>query len=92
MRKLLLCLMSVMTFALVGTTSAKDDRVNVGVEIWIEPGQSRDDIYGWFEQAAENGMRTARLFLMWNFIEISPGVFDFTLYDYAFDAAERFGD
>lgn len=66
-------------------------RIDVGAEIWIEPGQSREDIDGWFRTAADNGMLSVRLFLMWNYIETSPGEFDFSLYDCAFDAAERYG-
>lgn len=65
--------------------------ITVGAEIWIEPGQTREQIDEWFRLSAENGMMSARLFLMWNYIETEPNKFDFTLYDYAFDAAERYG-
>ena len=67
------------------------ERINVGAEIWIEPGQTEQQIDNWFSLAAQNGMKSARLFLMWNYIESEKGKYDFKLYDIAFDAAERYG-
>lgn len=89
MRILKTCLTALL--ALLCTAGFSQKRIDVGAEIWIEPGQSREDIDGWFRLAADNKMLSARLFLMWNYIETAPGKFDFTLYDYAFDAAERYG-
>lgn len=40
------------------------ERINVGAEIWIEPGQTEQQIDNWFSLAAQNGMKSARLFLM----------------------------
>lgn len=65
--------------------------INVGAEIWIEPGQTEQDIDGWFALAADNGMKSVRVFLMWNYIEQQKGKWDFRLYDAAFDAADRHG-
>lgn len=67
------------------------ERIDVGAEIWIEPGQTPAQIDGWFRLAADNGMRSARLFMMWNYIESTPGHYDFALYDAAFTAAQRYG-
>jgi beta-galactosidase len=62
----------------------------VGAQIWVEPGQKPSDIDGWFKTLADAHMPVARLFLMWNYIETAPGVWDFRLYDEAFRAAERY--
>ena len=63
----------------------------VGAQVWIEPGQSREEIDHWFKILAEHRMPCARLWLMWNYIETEPDEWDFTLYDQAFDAAAKYG-
>jgi beta-galactosidase len=64
---------------------------NIGAQIWIEPGQTKQEIDDWFKLAAQNKMYSARLFIMWNYIEKKSGQFDFTLYDWAFEAANKYG-
>jgi beta-galactosidase len=59
--------------------------------VWIEPGQTPEQIDRWFALLAEHGMPRARLFIMWNYVETGPGTWDFSLYDQAFAAAERHG-
>ena len=61
----------------------------LGAQVWIEPGQTPDQIDGWFRTLAESRMPVARLFLMWNQLEPAPGRWEFSLYDAAFAAAER---
>ena len=61
----------------------------LGAQIWIEPGQRPEDIDRWFKMLSDGRMPVARLFLMWNYIEREPGLWDFRLYDLAFRAAER---
>lgn len=63
----------------------------VGAEIWIEPGHTEAQIDGWFGQLARHGFACARLLLVWQYLERARGVYDFTLYDWAFRAAERHG-
>ena len=82
---------AILLFVLFRFSSGAQERIDVGAEIWIEPGQTQTQIDDWFRLACENRMFSVRLFMMWNFIETSPGTFDFTLYDYAFDAADKYG-
>ncbi|HYN90403.1 MAG TPA: beta-galactosidase [Thermoleophilaceae bacterium] len=63
----------------------------IGAQVWIEPGQTPDEIDGWFRTLAESGMPVARLFLMWNYLEPAPGRWEFALYDAAFASAARHG-
>jgi beta-galactosidase len=63
----------------------------IGAQIWIEPGQTSEDCDLWFKILAEHHMPCARLWLMWNYIEIEPDIWDFTLYDQAFNAAVKYG-
>ena len=69
---------------------AQGARPLVGAQIWIEPGQKPDDVERWFRTLAEARMPVARLFIMWNYVEREPGVWDFALYDAAFRAAEKY--
>ena len=63
----------------------------IGAQVWIEPGQKKKDIEHWFKIMADHKMPCARLFLMWNYIEMKRGEWDFSLYDFAFDAAKKNG-
>lgn len=62
----------------------------LGAQIWIEPGQRPEEVERWFKTLADARMPVARLFLMWNYVEREPGVWDFELYDRAFRAAEKY--
>lgn len=66
-------------------------RIDVGAELWIEPSQSEAEVEGWVKRMADNKMRSIRTFIMWNFVETSPKVYDFHLYDTLFRAAEKYG-
>src|SRR5512141_2713535 len=62
----------------------------LGAEIWIEPGQTPQQVDGWFRELAEEHMPVARIFMMWADLETAPGQWDYTLYDRAFRAAEKY--
>jgi beta-galactosidase len=64
-------------------------RPQLGAQIWIEPGQTPIEIDGWFAQLESAHMPVARLFMMWTYLETSPGQWDFSLYDAAFRSAEK---
>lgn len=66
------------------------DRLSLGAEIWIEPGQTPSQIDAWFRDLAVSNMPVARLFLMWPYLESPPNEWNFTLYDTAFRAAEKY--
>jgi hypothetical protein len=63
----------------------------IGAEVWIEPGQTNAEIDHWFKTLSDHKMPCARLFIIWNYIEIHPDLWDFSLYDQAFDAASKYG-
>mgnify|MGYP005844387609 CR=1 FL=1 len=62
----------------------------LGAQVWIEPGHTDEEIDNWFKILDEQEMPVARLFIMWNYIEHERGEWDFSLYDKAFDAAEKY--
>lgn len=86
---LLVSMMSIT--ALLGTTPAYSaDRPLLGAEIWIEPGQTPAQIDTWFRDLADSHMPVARLFLMWPYLEPAPDQWNFSLYDAAFQSAEKY--
>ncbi len=62
----------------------------IGAQVWIEPGQTPSQIDGWFHELAQAHMPVARVFLMWSYLEVAPGQWDYSLYDEAFRAAEKY--
>jgi beta-galactosidase len=60
-----------------------------GAQIWIEPGQTPEQIDGWFATLEAGHMPVARLFMMWSYLEPRPDGWDWSLYDAAFRSAER---
>ncbi len=86
--------LSLFLLLLVGgglTTISAQERIDVGAELWIEPSQTEAEVDGWVKTMADSKMRSARVFLMWNYIETAPKKYDFHLYDALFRAAERYG-
>ena len=88
-KKLLLGMMGMMTLPGLWPAYAAD-RPLLGAEIWIEPGQTPLQIDTWFRDLADSHMPVARVFLMWPDLEPAPDKWDFTLYDAAFRAAEKY--
>ena len=62
-----------------------------GAQVFVEPGQSPEQIGRFFSILKENGMTVARIRMFGAHIMKPDGSHDFTLYDAAFDAAERNG-
>lgn len=63
----------------------------IGAEIFIEPGQKPKEIDIWFKKLHECGMNVTRIRMFENYMHLSDGSWDFTLFDYAFNAAEKYG-
>lgn len=88
--KIIKTFLTLFTACLFQVSSAFAQLPEIGGEVWIEPGQTKEQIDTFFRIMKENKMTTARMFIMWNQIETDPGVFDFTPYDMAFEAAEKY--
>ncbi len=76
--------------SILATSQQTPVRPLLGAQIWLEPGQTSQQIDAWFKTLADEHMPVARLFLMWNYMEVAPGQWDFSLYDAAFRAAEKY--
>jgi beta-galactosidase len=62
----------------------------LGAEVYLEPGQTAAQIDNWVKTLSDNKMPVARVFMMWNYLEPKPDVWDFTLYDELFKAANKY--
>ncbi|KGE18799.1 beta-galactosidase [Paenibacillus wynnii] len=66
-------------------------RSRLGCQVWLEPDDTEERVGRLFEAAHMSGLGWVRLFLMWPWIEEKPGVWDFNVFDYAFNAAAKYG-
>lgn len=62
-----------------------------GAQIFIEPGQTQPQIESWFKTLSENGMTVCRIRMFESYMLQPDGNWDFTLFDYAFRAADKHG-
>jgi hypothetical protein len=63
----------------------------VGAQVFIEPGQTQPMIEGWFKTLKDNGMSVCRIRMFESYMLQSDGSWDFTLFDHAFRAADKYG-
>ena len=73
-----------------------DENVNaepimIGAEIFIEPGQTKAEILGWFRALKASGMELTRIRMFESYMHRKDGSWDFTLFDQAFEAGEQYG-
>lgn len=64
---------------------------SIGAQVYIEPGQTAEEIEGWFSIMAEYDMTVCRIRMDETHMAQADGTWDFALYDAAFEAAERHG-
>lgn len=62
----------------------------IGAQVFIEPGQTPQDIEKWFQILNENGMKVCRIRMFETHFHHPDGSWDFSLYDQAFRAAEKY--
>ncbi len=90
-RYLIAVLLMVVFWTPVSKTEQVSTAPEFGAQVWIEPGQTEEEVDRWFQMLVEHDMPVARFFIMWDYIEPEPGEWDFHLYDRAFDAAQKYG-
>lgn len=62
-----------------------------GAQVFIEPGQTQQQIEDWFKTLSENRMTVCRIRMFESYMLQPDGSWDFTLFDYAFRAADKYG-
>ncbi len=63
----------------------------LGAEFFLNNSETRDSISRHFQLMAETGLTVARIFTIWDQVEHEEGRWDFTRYDWIYDAAARNG-
>ncbi|MCS7004603.1 MAG: beta-galactosidase [Cytophagales bacterium] len=61
-----------------------------GAQIWIEPGQTQSQIQHWIKTLSEAKMPVVRIFIQWNYVQKDASTWDWTLYDWLFDATDQY--
>lgn len=61
----------------------------IGAQVFIEPGQTPEQIDGWFAMLEKHDMKLARIRMFENTMRTPDGGWDFSLFDHAFRAAEK---
>jgi beta-galactosidase len=93
LRKLNYCAILVMFVFGLSTVQAQKTMSDVpifGAQIFIELGQTQADIDTWFLRLKENGMKTTRIRMFESYMHKPDGTWDFSLFDMAFKAAEKY--
>lgn len=63
----------------------------VGAQVFIEPGQKSEEIDTWFRLLKENHFSVCRIRMFESYMRKADGTWDFSLFDKAFLAAEKYG-
>lgn len=63
----------------------------IGAEIFIEPGQTAEEIDSWYRLMKESGMTICRIRMFETYMHKPDGTWDFSLFDLACKAAEKYG-
>ncbi len=62
-----------------------------GAQVFIEPGQTQEEIDAWFRILRENNMSVCRIRMFESYMKKNDDSWDFTLFDNAFEAADKYG-
>lgn len=75
----------------MASTDFHVDSIYIGAEVFIEPGQTRDYIRSLFRTMQENHFHVTRIRMFENYMRDDKGDWDFSLFDWAFEAGEEYG-
>jgi beta-galactosidase len=63
----------------------------IGAQVFIEPGQTPAEIDSWFRILKENHFTVCRIRMFESYMKKGDGTWDFSLFDIAFAAADKYG-
>src|SRR6185437_13316279 len=66
-------------------------KMRIGAEFFLNRTETRDSVFQHFRRMADTGLTVARIFTIWDQIEREKGQWDFTAYDWIYDAAAENG-
>src|SRR5215469_7117678 len=66
-------------------------KVRIGAEFFLNRTETRDSVFLHFRRMADTGLTIARIFTLWDQVEHEQGKWDFSGYDWIYDAAAQNG-
>ena len=66
-------------------------KVRIGAEFFLNSTETHDSVFLHFRRMADTGLTVARIFTIWDQIERKQGTWDFSGYDWIYDAAAQNG-
>lgn len=92
MRRLFRYVFAALLCAAPCVAGAQSEVPMLGGQVIIEPGQSDGEIESWFRILNRNGMKVCRIRMFEEYMhDTASDAWDFTLFDKAFAAAEKYG-
>lgn len=73
------------------TTQLKAQPPIIGAQVFIEPGQTKQDVESWFRLLADHNMPVCRIRVFEDHMNLGNSKWDFSRYDHAFDMAQKYG-
>ncbi|MDI3318371.1 beta-galactosidase trimerization domain-containing protein [Pinibacter soli] len=70
--------------------TSMNDVPMIGAEVFIEPGQTPEEIDGWFKSMKNAGMSVTRIRMFESYMHKPDGSWDYSLFDLAFKAGEKY--
>ena len=68
-----------------------NQEIHIGAQVFIEPGQTAEEIDLWFRTLKENNFTICRIRMFESYMRKPDGTWDFRLFDMAFRAGEKYG-
>lgn len=88
---ILLLMTTTSLFASAAQPSTINHAPELGAQVFIEPGQTTDDVRQWMRILHDHHMTVCRIRMFEDHFRQPDGSWDFALYDAAFEEAERLG-
>ncbi len=63
----------------------------IGAQVFLEPGQTNEEVENWFKILHDQKMTVCRIFLIETHMHQPDGTWNFERYDFAFKMAEKYG-
>jgi len=73
------------------TTKIKAQEPMIGAQVFIEPGQNKEDVEKWFKLLEDHNMPICRIRLFEEHVNLGESNWDFSRYDHVFDMAQKHG-
>jgi beta-galactosidase len=86
-----LVFLSLFIIASFSVKAQNDGLPVVGAQVFLEPGQTNEEIQNWFKILHDQKMTVCRVFLIETHLHKPDGTWDFEQYDFAFKMAEKYG-